>query len=260
MNYGLKIPQIDSTHYVFGNGNFQSKLLRKDGKWGHFLSPEEKQSTPEFDTFNCTAYGTANMIEAYLLVAFGVEFNVSERWIGIISKTKGGNDPHLVMEAIRKFGIVKEESLPFDDTITTEEEYYSFKGGNEAQCYEEGKKWLEKYDFKHDWVFLPTQPKDERDNNMRAALKYSPLGVAVYAWATDERGIYVSIGQPNHWVMLYEYSDYQRVFDSYDPFRKRLNQDILYCKRIYIEEKKQPKVQRTFVEWIIYFFNLYAKK
>ena len=125
---------------------------------------------------------------------FGQKINYSDRWVGIIAGTgEGGNDPHTVCEAIRKYGLIPEEMLPFRDDLKDINEYYSFKGANKEACYEAGRKWLEQYDFKHEWVYSGYIPEDEKKNNRKVALKMSPLGISVYAWGQDSSGIFVGV-------------------------------------------------------------------
>lgn len=248
---GFIEPKIEREHYVLGGSPIPVKILQPFGNWNDSLPDGEKQFVSKFDTYNCTSFNTLNQIEQYLRKAFNDSTNYSDRWVGIIAGTdpkKGGNDPHVVYEAIRKYGLIPENMLPFSDDIQNVEEYYSFKGADQKACYDAGKKWLDKYDFKHEWVFQPDQPIDEKINNMKVSLKYSPLGIAVYAWAMDERGVYISLGSPNHWTSVFGYEDLIDVFDSYEPFKKFVDQNILFCKRISIELKKK---NTSFISWLI---------
>lgn len=250
MNYGFIAPKIDHTAFVLGQGNVPFKLLKPDGDWRDVKHVKEYQSRPEFDTYNCTGYNSLNQVEQYELVAFGELNNYSDRWLGIIAGTKPpGNDPHTVYEAIRKYGLIPDEMLPFTDDITNVDEYYSFKGGNEEACYAEGRKWLEKKRLYHEYAFSSDMTKDEKDNNMKVALKYSPLAIAVYAWVQDENGIYIRLGSDTHWTTLPAFKEYQYVYDSYDPVDKVVNQEIYWCKRIHIE-KVEVKKKKTLWEKI----------
>ena len=126
--------------------------------------------------------------------------------------------------------------LSFSNDIKNVDDYYSFKGGNKELCYAEGKRWLSKYNFKHEWVFDQNQPLSEKINNMKIALKYSPLAIAVYAWFVDDRGIYIRMGQDTHWTSQIAYKDNMKIFDSYSPVEKIVDQEIYFCKRIHIDK------------------------
>ena len=107
MNYGFKAPKLDKEQYILGQGKVALSILQKNGDWTKCLPVIEKQHTPNFDTYNCTGFGATNQIEMYMFKKFGVKVNYSDRWVGIIAGTdpkQGGNDPHTVYEAIRKYG------------------------------------------------------------------------------------------------------------------------------------------------------------
>lgn len=259
-NFGFKKPVIDKKHFILGQGNVPLQVLQKDGDWSTSLPTEEQQFIPGFDTYNCTGFGSTNQIEMYMLKRFGEKVNYSDRWVGIIAGTDpktGGNDPHTVYEAIRKYGLIPEEMLPFSNDIGSAEDYFSFKGADEAACRKAGQDWLLKYDFKHEWVFDPEAflTVEERYHNMKVALKYSPLALAVFAWQTDERNVYVAVGDENHWTSLYAFTDFEKVFDSYDPFKKDVEQKPLYVKRISIEAKAVSAGGESIINLFINFIR-----
>lgn len=241
---GSFIPPEDFTgHYFLGDGNVALTILIPDGNWESLLPIVEHQDIRDIETYNCTGFGSTNQIELVMLQLTGLKFNYSDRWVGIIAGTKEpGNDPHVVYEAIRKNGLIPEEMLPFSDDIKNVDEYYSFKGADEEACRKAGKEWLAKYEFKHDWVFTPGQPPIEQMNNIKVALKNSPICLAVYAWASDSRGVYISMGEPNHWTTCYNASDFLKIFDTYDPTKKNVEQIIAFCKRISITLKKNDPI------------------
>ncbi len=267
---GFIKPTIEKDHYILGVSSLPFVINEPTGNWGVDLPIKEYQSKPGLETYNCTGFNTLNQIEAYMFKVFGEKVNYSDRWVGIISGTSaelGGNDPQMVCEAIRKCGLIPESMLPFSDEITSTGEYYSFKGADEQACRAEAQKWLEKWEFYHEWVFSQGQASDEKIHNMKVALKSSPLTMAVYAWAQDERGVFVKLGYENHWTCLYAIEDFQKVFDSYDPTDKNVEQDINFCKRIYIKKKEKNTPVAPIIEsrrslWTIikeFFARLFIK-
>jgi len=256
-NSGFIEPVITPEQYVLGGGNVPLAPLKLDSDWSDVRHRKELQNKPIFDTYNCTGFNALNQVEHYMLVAFGELHNYSDRWLGIIAGTKPpGNDPQTVYEAIREYGLIPEEMLPFTDDIQNIDEYYSFKNGNKEACYAEGEKWLDKYNFKHEWVFDKIQPRDEKINNMKIALKYSPLAIAVYAWYMNENGIYTRFGIDTHWTSQTAYKDYMKIFDSYDPVEKDVDQEIYYCKRIHMDKKIEPiAVVEKKISWWQRFIN-----
>lgn len=235
-------PKIEKEHYVLGGLNVPFEVKQENGNWFHSLPLKEYQVKNNIETYGCTSFNTLAQIEAYMKRVFNLDVEYSDRFLGIVAGTKPpGNDPQVVFEAIRKHGLIPDSMLPFSDDIMSVEEYYSFKGGNEEACRAEGKKWLEKYEFFHEWVFNENQPEEEKWNNMKVALKSSPLSVCVYAWTKDDRNVYIAMGQPNHWTCMYNIEDVLKIFDTYEPVLKDVLQNIEYCKRIYI----RPRIQAT---------------
>lgn len=235
--------------FLGASGTPPFPIVKDDGNWESQIPVVEKQNKGKFETYNCTGFNTLNAIEILMSYKFGGTYNYSDRWLGIIAGTKEpGNDPQVVCEAIRKYGLIPDEMLPFSDDLQTIGEYYSFKDGDKEACYAEGKKWLEKYEFKHAWVCKDSQPFDEKLNNIKVALKSSPLGIAVYAWASDARDVYISMGSPNHWTTEYGTNEYLKVIDTYEPFRKLVEQNITYCKMfsITLKESISPEQAKTF--------------
>ena len=252
--FGFKIPVITPDNYVLGASAVPRVVLREDGNWNDFLPEAELQNKRSLETYDCTGFATLNAIETLQLYLFNEKVNYSDRWVGIIAgTTEGGNDPHIVAEAIRKFGLIPEEMLPFSDDLATIDEYYSFKGADKEACYRAGKEWLERNDFKHEWVFLPEQSVEEKIKALKYTLKLSPLGISVLAWNRNSKGIYAGNGVPNHWTLEYAFPDnLQRIFDSYDPFKKLVEQSILFAKRYWIAKKPpvilKPKTSSCFLK------------
>lgn len=242
--------------WVLGSSNASPfPVVREDGNWESVLPQNEKQNVFDIETYNCTGFNTLNAIEILLSHKYGDTTNYSDRWLGIIAGTKApGNDPQKVAEAIREYGLIPESMLPFTNDIKTVDEYYSFKGLTQSQidaCYAEGRKWLEKYTFNHKWVYGENQPLEEKINNMKIGLKSSPLGIAVYAWASDARDVYIAMGSPNHWTCVYDIEKFLKVIDTYEPFRKLVEQNIIYCKMYSIVKKEEVQEQLNAIEKIL---------
>lgn len=248
-NFGFKPSIINRTHYFLGASAVPQVVLQPEGDWENCLPDYEAQFKNGVETFNCIGEGLTNTVEIMHFELFGERVNFSDRWVGIISGTKeGGNDPQTVYEAVRKYGLIPESMLPFSSDITSIEEYYSFKGADKDACYAAGKAWLAKYDFFHEWVFDADQPADEKLNNMKVALHYSPIAFSVFAWQADSRGVYVKAGEENHWTTIYSIKQFEQIFDSYEPYKKLLEQDSSYCKRIHLA-LKTPEENKTY--WFV---------
>lgn len=236
-NYGFIEPKIELEDYVFGGGNVVADVFQENGQWDQFVPKDEIQENESIETSNCTGYGTLNCLETFMKRAFGENNDYSERYTGVMAGTRPpGNSPQTVIQSIRKIGVIPESVLPFDQSITSIEEYYS-PDPMIKHFTDMGMKWLEGYDVFHEWV-------SPYIADMKEALKYSPLGVGVYAWVQNTDGIYIRVpgGQDNHWCMCYGYEDgkYWKIFDSYDSTHKKLdwNFGFSFIKRYHIDKKK----------------------
>jgi hypothetical protein len=244
--HGFIADEIKDEDYVFcGYTKIPQIVLQEDGQWDIFLPVPEYQERNGLETYNCVAYGTLNCIETLILRLYGRQTNKSERYIGVVAKTSPeGNSPQKVIETIRKeAGLIDEELLPFGEDINTWGEYYS-PDPMAKKYLKEGKKWLENFTIKHEWTFKPGDA--DKQEKLKGALRYSPLGVSVLAWQFDGQYYYKEKGeQDNHWVMLYGYKDneYWKVFDHYDDTYKRLkwDYDFGFAKRYYLEEIKKKE-------------------
>lgn len=235
---------ISDTERSISKLGFADEILRPDGQWDDFL-PEEETQIKATDTANCTAFGATSSAEIVIKNKFGELNNYSDRFLGIRAGTRPpGNDPQVVFETLRKTGAIPEELLPFSEELKNAEEYYSFKGADEELCGKAAKEWLSKYKLKHEW--LPLNPTPEQ---IKEALKRSPLAVAVYAWA-EQNGKYIRLGSDTHLTILYgfyENGDF-KCWDSYAPFKKRLDKNFgfKWVKKIHIEPALTPQEKNIF--------------
>lgn len=217
-NYGFILPEIKQEDFVFGDASIDAPVLQANGQWDAFLPKDEFQNINGFETFACGWYNTLNPIEILLRRKFGFDENYSDRWGAQKTGTKQrhGNDPHAVSEFIRKNGIVEEYEWP-NAPAESFDDYYRdppFPLDVSARTFSKH------YEFFHDYV--PNDPK-----SMTNALKYSPLGIAVYAWEQLPSSLYKAAPDAtsqNHWVTCYGFEEgkFWKIFDSYDNSHKQL--------------------------------------
>lgn len=250
-NYGLVTPVLEPDHYLLGASPLRGDEILPSGDWSRFLPDTEPQNIRGIETYNCTGFGTHNVIET-MLRQRGKAANYSDRALGIAAGTspvKGGNDPHVVAETIRKsFGAVDESVLPFDASVQTVTDYYR-PNPLTSSIVRQGASWWNSFSLGHEWVIPPGSTMSLKDKQLllAASLKYSPIGISVYAWQQGTDGHYHKpVGAPdNHWVALVyaELGSYWEIFDSYDGYIKRLawDYDFGYAKVYYI----QPAVPRA---------------
>lgn len=274
IKYGFIAPVIEKDHYVFGSSPINLPVLRPDGQWVGSLPRIEEQRKNGVETCNCTGYGTNNCIEIILMFLLPNQvFDNSDRFTGIIAGTHPpGNDPHTVAEAIRNTGCIIENMLPFDESIKSVSDYFSFFGSNESNCRTAASLWKKRFEFYHEWVFQGDIPLEQKQALMKEALKYSPLGVSVYGWQQDGNGLYVkNIGQSdNHWTACVGYveGEYWIIFDSYPDAaggelkRLRWDFDFGFCKKYHvlpIENQRTISVRNPIAAIIEFIINLFKK-
>lgn len=262
-NYGI-IEEIRSvTDYILGQNQMPMVPYVEDGDWTPWLPEYENQTTKLGDeTSGCTVWGTLNCIEAFMKRLYKDEPNYSERftYLNIPIEPGRGTDPHKTCETIRKYGLVNESDLPMTKTI---DEYLNM-GDLDDRLYDKGERWLQKHDFKHEWLWT-ARPANYIEL-LKKMLKTSPIGVSVSAW-NEENGVYVSYGNVNnHWCMLFHIDDenYPWVYDSYDHTIKKLSKDhnIRRAKRFWINRKvgKDMRKHISLLQSIINSLMLFQKK
>lgn len=259
--------KIEPEQYILGASKLPQVVLRPDGNWKPYEPDDEPQLDNNFDTFNCTGFNTLGAIETLECFLTGIKQNYSDRWLGIVAGTKPpGNDPQTVCEAIRKHGLIPDSMLPFSDDIQNVDEYYSFKGANEAECRAEGQKWLNKWEFGHEWVL--SNSVSGWKERMELALTYSPLAGAVYAWQQKGGGIVREAdlfirpdgGEDGHWTEIVKASPvtHWEIVDSYPPYDKQLVWDFgfTYVKRFYMKLKDPQAIKEVKISLIQRILNL----
>jgi len=254
--YGFIPPtEVLPEQYVFGDGRLTGKVLRIDGQWNDFAIINERQSRGNFDTCACVVFSILNVLEYLIWTLYNEKVNYSDRWIILKAGVRcPGSDPHKVCEAIRKWGIVDEEDLPFVDN---ENEFYNISPEKMAELEKKGQDWLKRFSFGHEWL-----SKGERISleTIKQSLTFAPLPIGVVGWFEDN-GFYVRPEgiKDNHFTTIrnYEESRFHGAKDSYEPFDKKLvwGYGYYWAKRITIE-KKPTEVQLAF--WQIWLNALFV--
>jgi hypothetical protein len=260
--YGFIPHLIEEQAYIFGLENQSAKKVvrRSDRDWRPFCPEQEKQYYNGWDSYGCSVFGTYNMIEIYMKCVYGKTINYAERFTyNIVPIRPYGGDPHDVMEAIRKNGLVEQDVLPLPETFDEFKTPFPMS----QELLDHGKRWLSVYEFEHDYLWN-AQPSEERKEQLiHDALVYSPVGVSVTAWHRTSNGLYHDAGlRNNHWCVLVYAArvngKYVRVvYDTYDGVFKELDPThrIRYAKKIYIAKVYNGPRKPTLLELIKRFFS-----
>jgi len=216
--YGYIEPEIKEQDYVLGSElSAPFEITKTDGDWTSYIPEGEPQKRGSLETNSCTNFAWLNMVETFLNFKYKDNRNFSERFLAIVSEQKRrGNDPHKVAEAIRKIGLVEEYKLPFNENM----HWDTYFNPNPMTRYylKDAKKWLNKYGFKHEYIFRKEIPLKHKQDLLLQALQRSPVGVSVYAWL-EENDLYIKPEgeQDTHFTVLVgaKNGEYWIVYDSY---------------------------------------------
>ena len=221
----------DPRNYIMGASPLIKKILKENGDWQDIIIEKEPQSGA-LETMGCTGFSLLSIIEILHKFKWAEEVNKSDRFTNKMSGvTANGNSMNTVLESVRKnHGAVNQSDWPNNVDKLTWAQYYS---AIPQEIKDKGLMWLKDYEIGYEAVYNTKQAILE-------ALKFSPLYIAIYAWYLKD-GLYVAVGNPNHaGVLVGGNNDYGIVFDSYDPFIKKVSwNNIFFPKLITFNKKKE---------------------
>lgn len=236
-------PSADPAQYVFGSTSpIVAAPIQENRDWRPWRPDVEIQTKNGYDPLSCASYGSLNLIEIYLYRVYGVKKNYSDRWLAVKTGTfeKNGNDPHYVLEYIRRYGIVEESKWPFSDDLGTRQEYYIEP---DPILDDIAADFNKDYKLLHDTVRV-TDEFPTIAEAMWAALQHSILGVSVGFNQVDEKGRWFKNGNgPDYHFCIVdnaEKDEHFGIFDSalnadkqaaWDKFRPELVKRINITKR-----------------------------
>jgi hypothetical protein len=279
-NQGFVKPVIDRTQYKKGDGRLGAgEILMPGGHgWVDFLPQLERQNE-FFETMHCGIFNTLNPIEAIAKKKWNEDWDKSERYTGVVGGcTPNGSSPHNIAESIRKFGIIKQESLPWTSNLNSFYEYSSPRP-MQLKYINEGKEWLRKYSFGHDWVIASGGVVSQTaravgmyfnlistPNALIDALQYSPLGISVVAWRIGQDGLAYKnrYEVDNHWTVLadFDWGKYWLVRDSYrnEWIKLRWDYPISFAKRYSLEKTNADERDAEYIKTNYYARNVKGDK
>lgn len=237
IDHGFVEPTIAYEDYFYlGATKIPDEIIMPSGQYLKHLVTKEYQNKG-YETFGCTGFGTNNAVEIISKVKYpqDEEMNNSDRDINILAgNTPEGNSPQNPAEALRKYGVCKENTLPFKKGMTWLE--FHNKDDVNNQVVKERGEWLARYKFMHEWI--NTTPI-----RLMEGLQRSPIGISVLAWKMRNGKYYKNRGErDNHWCVLvgYEENKCWYVFDTYDNFIKTLewDYDFGYAKKYYLAKQE----------------------
>ena len=234
--FGFIKPEIVPEDFWLGSGLLGSQEINPIGNWIPCLPEFELQNRGN-ETNCCVSFGTLSALEMLYKFQYKDEPNYSDRFLCRASDTdpNGGNNPKKVSDTLRHNGTVPEEEYPF--VLDLQEFFQTIPENIKTQ----GIDWLKNYEVGYEYV----QP-----NDLKNALRRSPVGCAVSAWQQNDKGEYIKFGASNHWVVLVAFDEKDRpvIYDSYESKLKTLAKDfVLDFPQIYkLTVKKNEELKKEY--------------
>ena len=197
-------------NYIHGDGKLGDAPVNPGGQWDAFLPETHEQDINGFEPNDCVTEATINCIETLEIQEYGTNSGWARRFLAKNSGTdiRGGNDPQTVSEALRTGGTTYESDYPF-----SAKDFNTFYQALSQSLKTLALAAFSKFSYGHSWV-------NADPDSMMAALEYSPLSAAGFAWTTDPNtGYYISpsgsVACHDFEVYGYDPHNYWKVRDSY---------------------------------------------
>jgi hypothetical protein len=172
-------------------------------------------------------------------MGLGKDFDYSERFISILSETTHiGNSPTRVAETIRQYGLIPQAMLPFDESITSWEDFNSWKGADKEKCLIAGQQWKKRYGFAYDLAWKGDISPEEKHKILEEISKFCPPPVSVLAWVSNNGEYFKPMGGDDNHLTLRAKANV--AFDTYEPYLKNLRPlyDHAMALRVVVTKKK----------------------
>ncbi len=223
MNTGYVSSEHLPEHPVFDPERLGAVPPNATADWTPYLPPQNVQQNTGVESEACTSYGTLDSVEALAKFLFKDGSIWSKRFLAWASgTTPQGNDPWTVGTALATKGTVLDSVWPQDASLTTWAELYATPPQN---VQTDALAWPAHYALTKEWV-------NANPTGMMAALEFSPLGAAGFAWVQDANGLYYTPqgALPCHFfsVVGFVENQYWIVFDSYENDIKHLRWDYQF--------------------------------
>jgi hypothetical protein len=191
------------------------EVLQKNGQYDPYLPEYEYQRFAWGDVMACVSYSLHNISETILKRKYNETWDFSDRFTAKMSgTTSSGNSMYAVIECFKKWFL---SFLMWRNEVSSWNDFYKEVPESLKTIALSNSKT---FNVQYQWV-EPTSTE-----NLKEALKYSPLWVAIYAYGPKVNGVYQRITgyMPNHCVMIYGWDEYGnwKVFDHYLGNEKRL--------------------------------------
>lgn len=219
-------PEIKESDRSFG-ATVDGPILRADGDWRSFLPPEEDQNVRGIESSACYTEATQHSIATLQEEAFNLpDQNYSARFNALLSNgTPTGGDPVAAAKSIKFDGMILESMMTFASDIQSWQDFHSWKGVNMRECIDNGKEWVDQWDFNFKILVEKDYPLEIKYLQLQEGLKRAPCPISVVGWFKRDGEYYKPQGmRDNHLVEALHVDGQNRITirDTYFPYTKVL--------------------------------------
>ena len=245
-------PELNDEHRTYGGSFLNNPIVNPTGEWRKALPLPEEQRRNKIESSACFIEAQQHVIatiEEFRLNE--IDNNYSARFNARLSdSTRWGGDPIVGADSIRHDGLVREESMPFDNSLLSWEDFHSWKGINETKVRAEGQKDISIKDRNFGVIVEKHFPLNTKYELLRQGLLRSPICMSVWG-GTDADGNYLPKPDGVDDTHMVEATcldgNVIHILDTYPPFEKTLppNYNFDFAMGWTVSKKVIPK-QSTF--------------
>lgn len=192
--FGAYSPQVGSYLVIMPNGH----------GWLDIQRVEERQFNRFFDTYSCVTFAILKALSYYFKAVYNIDINISEMFTSRMSGTipGRGNSVRTVLECVRLKGYLLEIEYPFTPDTTEGQFFAPISIKLQSTAKGRLKQW------KINWEAVSTS-NDVSHEQIKEALKYTPVIVTGYAWAQYlGEGVYHDYNNmANHCFLVVDHND-----------------------------------------------------
>jgi hypothetical protein len=151
---------------------------------------QELQFNQNFDTWSCVIFSIAKALCLYIFKVYGIKYTISEMYNAFYAGVREGVGTTIEdgMESFRNYGWIEDKEYPLTPE-TTARQYYAQPP---ASITLKAKGKLQEWTIY--WNVIPAVT-----DALKSAYRRTPVVMTGYAWAMNEKGVYVDGGRrANH--------------------------------------------------------------
>lgn len=241
-------------------------IINPSGDWTKYLPPDELQGQNNVEPSSCFVEANQATIAILKEYQYGIkDENYSARFNALLADgTPAGGDPLKAAYSIKKDGLIPQSMMDWQG-IDSWDDFHSWQGVEKDKCISKGQEEAREWDKKYYILFEKDDPLEVKYNNIRQALKRSPVPISVYAWLEKDGQYYKPEGARDTHLTTAIVLDIKDncliIRDTYSPFLKTLAPNTNPDFGMYWSIKKRnPQEQVDFIKrsFIIILYDYVA--